>query len=82
MADRTSMHNLLSERFVRDVVGSAIKDGASYSDLMVLSETVQLGMMEILNKHYGLAPAVAVGLGEASLQHAIERFSELRKGAR
>lgn len=72
-------HNLLAGRFVRDIVGPAIKNGATYAELMVIFETVQTGMLEVLHLHYQQEPAVAVGLLEASLQRAIERFAFIRK---
>ncbi|MDX8513586.1 hypothetical protein [Mesorhizobium captivum] len=77
MADQVDLHNLLSGRFVRDVMGPAIKNGATYADLMVIFESTQVGMLEILNRHYELTPQVATGLCEASLQAAIERFAVL-----
>lgn len=76
------LHNLLSGRFIRDVVGPAIRSGASYSDLMVLFETVQTGMLEVLHKRFEQEPHVAVGLLEASLQQAIERFAAQRKAGK
>ncbi|RWF66882.1 hypothetical protein [Mesorhizobium sp.] len=79
MSTASDLHNLLSGRFVRDVIGPAVKNGATYSELMVLFESVQLSMLEILNRHYEVAPAAAVGLLEASLQTAIERFAGNRK---
>lgn len=82
MTAASDLHNLLSGRFVRDVVGPAIKSGASYSEMMVLFESCQFGMLEILSRHYDLAPATAVGLIEASQQAAIERFAGNRKGER
>lgn len=75
----TELHNLLSGRFVREIVGPAIKGGASSAELMVLFETMQVGMMEVLNRHYELAPSAAVTLCEESLQQAIERFAGMRK---
>ena len=75
MSDRSDLHNLLSSRFVRDVIGPAVKSGATYADLMVIFESTQLGMLEILNRHYELTPQVATGLCEVSLQAAIERFA-------
>jgi hypothetical protein len=81
MADKsaaTEFHNLLSGRFVRDIIGPAIKNGATYAELMVIFETVQFGMMEILHRHYELAPSVAAGLCEESLHRAVERFAGAR----
>lgn len=77
---RREFHNLLSDRFVRDIIGPAIKNGTAYADLMVVFESAQTAMLEVLNLHYKMEPAVAVGLVEASLHRAIERFAELRKG--
>jgi hypothetical protein len=80
MADKSALHNLLASRFVREIIGPAIKDGASYSDLMVIFESTQVGMLEVLNRHYDLTPQVATGICEASLQQAIERFAVLANG--
>lgn len=79
MSAASDLHNLLSGRFVRDVAGPAIKSGGTYAELMTLFESCQLGMLEILNVHYELTPAVAVGLLEASQHAAIERFAAKRK---
>ncbi|TIU65484.1 MAG: hypothetical protein E5W25_20500 [Mesorhizobium sp.] len=76
-----SDHNELAGRFVRDVAGPAIKNGATFADMVVLFESVQLGMMEILNRHYEVSPQASVGLLEASLQAAIERFAGKRNPA-
>lgn len=77
-----SLHNLLSGRFIRDVVGPAIRSGASDSELMVLFESIQTSMLEVLHKHYDQPPHVAVGLVESSLHNAIERFADLRKAGK
>lgn len=79
MSNASDLHDLLSGRFVRDVAGPAIKKGATYAEMMVLFESCQLGMLEILNVHYDIAPATAVALFEASQQAAIVRFSGNRK---
>lgn len=79
MSAATDLHNILSARFVRDVIGPAVKNGATYGDLMVLFESVQFGMMEILHRHYELTPQGASGLCEESLHRAIERFAGARK---
>lgn len=78
MATPSELHNLLSGRFVREVIGPAVKNGATYAELMVIFETVQFGMMEVLHRHYDLTPPVAVGLCEESLHSAIERFAGQR----
>ncbi|RWO29620.1 MAG: hypothetical protein EOS10_22525 [Mesorhizobium sp.] len=81
MSAASELHNLLSARFVREVIGPAVKRGATYAELMVLFESVQFGMMEILHRHYELAPATAVSLCEESLHSAIERFAGARNSA-
>ncbi|MDG4903164.1 hypothetical protein P9279_21890 [Mesorhizobium sp. WSM4962] len=84
MSAASELHNLLAGRFVRDVIGPAVKNGATDTELTTLFESVQVSMLEILHRHYGLAPQVATGLCEASLQRAIERFAQAcnnRKGA-
>lgn len=75
MSAASDLHNLLAGRFVRDVAGPAIKNGATFAEIMVLFESVQLSMMEILNRHYEVSPQATVGLMEASLQAAIVRFA-------
>ncbi|QND67660.1 hypothetical protein HB777_29460 [Mesorhizobium loti] len=75
MTSQPETHNLLARRFVHEIIGAAIKDGATYADLMVLFESAQLCIMEVLNLHYQLSPQVATDLCEASLQNAIERFA-------
>lgn len=78
MSASSELHDLLSGRFVREVIGPAVKSGASYAELMVLFESVQFGMMEILHRHYAMDPATAVSLCEGSLHRAIERFAGAR----
>ena len=78
MSEQSELHNDIANRFVMTVIGPAIKGGASYADLMVIFETMQVAMMETLARHYKLAPDVASGLCEASLDRAIERFSAIR----
>ncbi|MCW5697899.1 MAG: hypothetical protein KIS96_14360 [Bauldia sp.] len=75
---KNELHNLLVARFVREIVGPAIKDGASDAQLMVLFESIQFGMMEVLQLHYQLAPAVAAFLIEESLHQATERLVSKR----
>jgi len=79
MSAASDLHNLLSARFVRDVIGPSVKNGATYAELLVLFESVQFGMMEILHRHYELKPALVAGLCEESLHSAIERFAGARK---
>lgn len=81
MSKKSELHNLLIDRFVKEIIGDAIKSGATSSELMVIFETAQVGMMEVLHRHYGLKPHVATGLCEASLQRAIERFAGNRRAA-
>ncbi|AZO51232.1 MULTISPECIES: hypothetical protein [unclassified Mesorhizobium] len=75
MTSQSETHNLLARRFVREIIGPAIKDGGTYAELMVIFESATLCIMEVLNLHYELSPQVATGLCEASLQNAIERFA-------
>lgn len=79
MSAASDLHNLLAGRFVRDVAGPAMKNGATYAEMMTLFESCQLGMLELLNAHFDLTPAVAVGFLEASQHAAIERFAAKRK---
>lgn len=78
MSEQSELHNMLSQRFVMEVMGPAIKGGASFADLMVLFETIEVAVMEILHRHYHQPPAVATGLVEASVDRAIERFAAIR----
>ncbi|ESY02759.1 hypothetical protein [Mesorhizobium sp. LNJC405B00] len=75
MSDAASTHNLLARRFVREIIGAAIKDGATYAELMVIVESSQMAVLEVLNRHYDLTPQVSTGLLEGSLNRAIERFA-------
>lgn len=81
MSAQSELHNLLAGRFVREIIGTAIKGGATYSELMVIFETAQVGMMEVLNRHYDLTPQVSTDLCEESLHRAIERFAGQRGAA-
>lgn len=74
MTTPSELHNSLAQRFIFDVLGPAIKCGGS-ADLMVLFESCQLGVMDVLCLHYKLKPDVAVGLMEAAQHRAIERFT-------
>lgn len=81
MASKSEAHNALAHRFIYEVVGPVITSGATYAEIMVVFETAQVGMLEILNLHHGLTPQVSTGLVEASLEHAIERFAGNRSAA-
>lgn len=75
------LHNLLARRFVSDIIGPAIKSGATYAELLVIFESSQLAMLEILNRHYDFTPQGATTLCEESLHAAIERFAGKRATA-
>lgn len=79
MSDQSELHNTLSRRFVMEVMGPAIKSGATFADMMVLFETIEVAFLEILHRHYDQKPAVASGLVEASVDRAIERFAAIRR---
>lgn len=78
MTDQSDLHDRLSRRFIVDVMGPAIKGGATFADMMVLFETIEVAFLEILHRHYDQAPAVATGLVEASVDRAIERFAAIQ----
>lgn len=72
-ADR---HNALTGEFVQRLG----RDCASYSELMVVLESMLLGAMLLNVKLHGCTPHVASGLVEAAVQSAIERFSAKMEG--
>jgi len=72
-------HDELSRKFVFDVLGAAVKDGATFAELMTVLESALVATMLLNVMHYGMKPAVASGLVEAAVQRAIERFSEQMK---
>lgn len=76
VTDKTEKHNALVRRFVMEVIGPVLKEGTTYSEMLVVFESMQVGMLDILQKGYNLPPDVATGLLEASFQRAIVRFAE------
>jgi hypothetical protein len=46
MSAASDLHNLLSARFVRDVIGPSVKNGATYAGLLVLFESVQFEALD------------------------------------
>jgi hypothetical protein len=68
-------HNELTSQFLQTVVRQVLKDGGKYSDLMVILESLIMGVMLTNVKVFGLKPQVVSGLAEAAMQRAIERFS-------
>lgn len=75
MSDAAKLHDEMSSRFVREILGPAIRNEASDSDLMVLFESCQLVLMLLLRDHYGVKAATAAALVEAAHHRATERFA-------
>lgn len=46
MSKASDFHNELAKKFVSDIVGQAIKADATFSELMVIFESVQTAMMD------------------------------------
>ena len=65
MSEQSAFHNLIAGRFVSDIIGPAIKSGATDSELMVIVESALVAVQEILHRHY----------------RAIERFAGSRGAA-
>lgn len=70
-------HNKLAADFVLKVG----KGTRSVSQLCVVLETIILGSMQILVGVYGAKPEAASALVEATVQRAIERFTDPADGA-
>lgn len=75
MSTFATLHDELSRRFMREIVGPGIRAGASDSDLMVLFESCQLGLMLVLRDHYHVSPSVAADLVEVAHHRATQRFA-------
>jgi hypothetical protein len=68
-------HNELTNEFVQKVVRTVLKDGGGNAELMVVLESIILGVMHTNVAAFGMTPQVSVGMTEACLQQAIERFT-------
>jgi len=75
MSDYDS-HNALTSQFIQTAVRQVILDGDKEAELMVILESLIMGIMLVNVKVFGLKPAVASGLAEVAMQRAIERFAK------
>jgi hypothetical protein len=72
-------HNRHTSAFVQSIVKEVIEDGGSYAEVMVVLESLILGVMLVNVKAFNLKPQVASGLVEGAVQRAIERFAALKE---
>jgi hypothetical protein len=68
-ADR---HNELAREFLMKVV----RETGSYSELMVVVETIMLASMKVMKGLYGFPPPAAVEMVELAVQQATDRFAK------
>ena len=69
-------HNDHAKAFLLEVVREVIQDGGSFADVMVVLESMMVGVMQVNERMFKLAPNVSVGLVESALERAIERYSD------
>jgi hypothetical protein len=69
-------HNRLTHAFVTTVTREVMLDGGKESELMIILESLIMGVMLVNVRVFGLKPHAASGLAEAAMQRAIERFAE------
>lgn len=69
------MHNLLTTKFMMEIVGPMLRGNAPHEETMVLFESLILGMLETNSTMYGLKPQASVVFLEEAMQQAIIRYT-------
>jgi hypothetical protein len=69
-------HNQRTAEFIQTILRDALKDGGGYPEIMVIVESLLLGVMLVNVKHFGMNPHVSVEMVESAVQRATERFTE------
>lgn len=69
-------HNDHAKAFLLEVVREVIQDGGSYADIMVVLESMMVGVMQVNERMFKLSPQASSGLVEAAVERAIERYSD------
>ncbi len=70
----------LAVKFLQKTVKEITDDGGNYPETMMLLEAVILGVMMINTQIFRVPPHVSVGLAEAALHRATEKFvTEMNK---
>ncbi len=75
-------HNGITGEVVKAIVGPVAKAGGGYGEVMVIVESVILGVMLANRELYGMADATPPALVESAVQAAIERYTVQIAGGR
>ena len=77
MTDKlTELHNRLTREFITKAVKEIQAAGGDYTDLLVLHESLTMGVMMTLQKLYGMRPSTAATLVDEMVHRAMERFAK------
>ena len=75
--DLGQRHNEHAKAFLTEVVREIIDDGGTFADVMVVLETMMVGVMTLNVRLFNLSPQASTGLVESAVARAIERFTEM-----
>jgi hypothetical protein len=79
MTDKlTEIHNRLTREFIAKMVKENEAAGGGYVNLLMLYESLSMGVMMALNKIYHVEPKTAAMLVDEAVVQAMERFSAKR----
>jgi hypothetical protein len=71
----TEIHNRLTREFITKMVKENEAAGGGYSDLLVLYESLSMGIMMALQRVYNVKPNTAAMLADEAVVRAMERFA-------
>jgi hypothetical protein len=74
----TEIHNRLTREFITKMVKENEAAGGGYSDLLVLYESLSMGVMMALQRVYNVKPNTAAMLADEAVVLAMERFAAKR----
>ena len=77
--DLGQRHNEHAKAFLTEVVREIIDDGGTFADVMVVLETMMVGVMTLNVRLFNLSPQASTGLVESAVARAIERFTEMKE---
>jgi len=69
----------LAGEFVQKIVREEMKSGGDYASILVILESIMLGVMLVNHNLFGMSPRKSAMLVEAAGEKALERFLGLEK---
>lgn len=76
----TARHNRLAADFVQKIVREEVKAGGDFSSILVILESIVVGVMIVNSELFGMTPRKSAGLVEQVIDAAIERYARTQKG--